>query len=60
MQSIHTGSLSFKLRFAYVRGDTNHYICVKFDSSSFKNGLRNAEKVQVINKVIMCIFNDVQ
>ena len=41
-------------------GYINYCICIKFESSSVKNGLRNAKKVQITNKVIMHIFNEVE
>ena len=27
----------------YVKGYTDHYICIKFESSSIKNGIKNAK-----------------
>ena len=43
----------------YVRGDTK-YIFIKFKSSSIKYGFLDVKKVQILNQVIMRIFNDVQ
>ena len=44
----------------YVKGYTNYYICIKFGSSSIKNGLGNVKKFQITNLAIMHIFNEVQ
>ena len=33
----------------YVKGYTNYHICIKYESSRIKNGLRNAKKVQITN-----------
>ena len=43
----------------YVKGYTNHYICIKFKSSKLKNERRNVKKVQIPNQVIVHIFNEV-
>ena len=31
---------------SYVKGYTNYYICIKFESSSITNDQRNAKKLQ--------------
>ena len=33
----------------YVKGYANYYTCIKFESSSIKNDLRNVEMVQITN-----------
>ena len=33
----------------YVKGDINYNICIKFESSSIKNGLKNVKKVKITN-----------
>ena len=35
----------------YVKTYSNYYICIKFESSSIKNGLRNVKKVLITNQV---------
>ena len=31
----------------YVKAYTNYYTCIKFESSTIKNGIRKAKKVQI-------------
>ena len=33
----------------YINIYTNSYICIKFESASTKNGIKNVKKVQVTN-----------
>ena len=33
----------------YVKGYINYYTCIKFKSSSIKNGSRNVKKVEITN-----------
>ena len=44
----------------YFKGYTNHYICIKSESSGGEGGINNAKKVPIANWVIMRIFNEVQ
>ena len=34
---------------SYIKGYTNYYICIGYESSSTKNSLRNVKKVQITN-----------
>ena len=49
LMGIYLQTINLTYHRTHIKGHTNYYICIKFESSRLKNGIRNAKAAQITN-----------